>query len=173
MKLCKTESLSNSYVISSEEYSDDYNFYSANNDNSLILYHPWKKDENGNYSRKITTYKKDELDSIKLYKAVINDDYKYIIDHLKDFEESIETSNYIKEETNEYIIKSNLSIFNKNDIIYEDESKIKNVLITLIELIGIMGIGYFISCACDCSIKDLVFDISYYNRKYKINNIAI
>lgn len=129
-------------VINGQEYyKSDYLFNSKLPDNELKIYSPWELTEDNNYSRIIQIYDIDRLETFKLHEAVLNEDVEYIKKYFTDFKQEIEITNMQPKYNEGYVIDASLHFLDKSDILKEKESYLKNILITLGELIFALSCG--------------------------------
>ena len=133
------------YVTMDEEYRTNRWFDNAVPSNSLVIYSPWEE-QNGLYIRFKREYNIGSLISLDLYDAVLNADYGYIEQNITDYKEEIQTSNHInEEEPNDYIFQASLHILDKDDTLVYSETDLKNIIITIIEVILGLGAGSLIA----------------------------
>ena len=92
-KLYDLDYETNGYVSMDESYIIDEDGLPPN---ELTIYTPWKY-ENNQYTRYKREYDIDTVDSLKLFNAVLKEDYSYIEKNIKDYEEEIQTVNVIDE----------------------------------------------------------------------------
>ena len=153
---------SKGYVSMNEEYTN-FGILSVLDKNELVVYSPWKKTDNG-YSRTKREYKVKTIKSLELFDAVLNEDYSYIKDNITDFEEEVQTSNEIDEESNNYIIQASLRMLDKTDFITFDETELKNIIITIVEIVLGLGIPSIIAWRRDF---EYLYEIKYINEDYQ------
>lgn len=153
---------SKGYVSMNEEYIN-FGILSELDKNKLVVYSPWEKTDNG-YSRIKREYKVKTIKSLELFDAVLNEDYSYIEDNITDFKEEIQTSNNIDEESNNYIIQASLRMLDKTDLITFDETALKNIIITIVEIVLGLGIPSIIAWRRDF---EYLYEIKYINEDYQ------
>lgn len=151
----------NGYININEEYRTNRLIDDQLPSNSLIVYTPWKL-QDGQYIRVKREYDIGELTTLDLYKAVLENDYDYIIDNLKNYDEEKQVINKVNiSENNNYEMKASLHIRDDNDVLKYNESMTKNIIITLIELVLGLGVGSLIAYFRDFSIFFDVREINY------------
>lgn len=102
--------------------------------NSLIVYSPWKR-ENDGYIRFKREYDVNNV-TADLVDAIMNADYDYI-ENLDDYKEEKQVINRIELSNNDYQIDAQLHIMDKNDYLQVPESDGENFLVTLV--ISLLG----------------------------------
>ncbi len=129
----------NSYQNIQEEYIYIFDY---SPDNNLILYTPWKY-ENNQYTRLKKEFNPEKLNSLDLYNAVLSENYELIEELLNSayFEEKQVTNILNEPEDNQYFLKAKLNYLDLNDFITYDESNLDNFLITMGELVIILGVS--------------------------------
>lgn len=133
------------HVTMYDEYITNRWFHNSIPSNSLVIYSPWKE-QNGQYTRFKRVYNIGKLTSFDLYDAVLNADYGYIEQNVKDYKEEIQTTNYInEEEPNDYIFQASLHLLDKNDTLVYNESDLRNIIITIIEVVLGLSSGSLIA----------------------------
>ena len=134
----------NSYAEILEEYDEKKIFSDNLPDSKLTLYTPWEEVDN-NFVRAKRTFNLKNDDLLKLIDAIKNQDTDFIIHHLNDYDNEIQKSNVKLFDDNNNDIKMEAKIYflDMNDYIEVDESILKNLLITIIELCTILGISSF------------------------------
>lgn len=141
---CKSYNLdyqTNGYVTMDESYRTNGLLDDNLPSNELTIYTPWKY-ENSQYTRYKREYDIDKLNSLELFNAVLEEDYSYIEENLKDYKEEKQTVNSIDEtEKMDYFFEASLHMLDKNDTLKYNETDLKNIVITIVELILGLGIG--------------------------------
>lgn len=156
----------NSYVAMEDEYRTNGVFDDALPSNSLIVYTPWEE-QDGQYIRFKREYDIEKLTTLDLYNAVLDEDYDYISDNLKDYKEEKQTTNEINlEEDNDYFFEASLHMLDKEDVLKYNETSLKNMIITIIELILGLGIGGAIAYFRDF---EFMYELRIVNNNYKCN----
>lgn len=149
-----------SYRNKLEDFFNEIEFPSS----ELIIYTPWELKE-GQYIRYKREYNIDKLNTLDLYNAVLDEDYKYIEKNLKEYKEEIQVSNRIDElEKNIYFIDATLHFEDKSDFIEYNETNLKNIIITISELIVGIGLGALIAKIRDF---DYSYELSIVKRDYE------
>ncbi len=140
-KLYDLDYQTNGYVTMDESYRTNGLFDDNLPSNELTIYTPWKC-ENSQYTRYKREYDIDKLNSLELFNAVLEEDYSYIEENLKDYKEEKQTVNSIDEtEKMDYFFEASLHMLDKNDTLKYNETDLKNIVITIVELILGLGIG--------------------------------
>ena len=140
-KLYDLDYQTNGYVTMDESYRTNGLLYDNLPSNELTIYTPWKY-ENSQYTRYKREYDIDKLNSLELFNAVLEEDYSYIEENLKDYKEEKQTVNSIDEtEKMDYFFEASLHMLDKNDTLKYNETDLKNIVITIVELILGLGIG--------------------------------
>lgn len=151
------------YVTMDDEYRT-YGILDELKSNSLVVYSPWDE-QNGQYIRFKREYNIGTLNSLDLYDAVLNEDYSYIEENVTDFKEEIQTTNRInEEESNDYIIQASLHMLDMEDTLVFSETDLKNIIITIIEVVLGLGVGSIIAWKRDF---DYLWEIECINDEYK------
>jgi len=144
----KTYSLdyqTNEYEIENVSYNSKTWHDIESDNNELIIYTPWEY-ENNQYIRYKRTYDVKITNPEEAFTAVKSNNYKYIEDRVKTYKEEKQIINNIDfVEDNDYIIKASLHMLNLEETKSYKESDIKNLIITIVELILGIGIGSFIN----------------------------
>lgn len=140
-KLYDLDYQTNGYVTMEESYNKKHLLPNDLQSNELTIYTPWKY-ENNQYTRYKREYDIGKLDSLELFNAVLEEDYSYIEENMKDYKEEIQTVNSIDEtEKTDYFFDASLHMLDKNDTLKYTETDLKNIVITTVELIVALGIG--------------------------------
>lgn len=129
----------NGNIEAYENYEENYWYSTELPENMLMLYYPWTLNDNGTYSRIIREYNVDNLQTTDLYKAILAQDVDYIINTFGNYKESQETSNHLYDNNDGYVVEANINIFDKGDFIKYSESDLKNILITISEIVIALG----------------------------------
>lgn len=150
----------NAYV----KKEDEYIVLDELESNSLVVYSPWEG-QDSQYIRFKREYMIGTLETLDLYNAVLNGDYSYIEQNVTDYKEEIQTSNKInEEEQNDYIINASLNILDKGDTLLFSETDLRNIVITIIEVVLGIGIGGLIAWKRDF---DYIFEVQKVNSNYQ------
>lgn len=146
-------------ILETTTYQSFFDFSEFNN---LKIYTPWEKEGN-NYIRYIREYNLTNSDALKIYTAILDEDYKEIEDNLLDYTEEKQIRNIVNLENNSYHIEASLNFLDKDEKLRIKESDFKNIIITLID--GIIGlfIGYFTSEDFNYS-----YEIKKMNNEYQL-----
>lgn len=140
----KTYSLdyqTNGYVTMDESYRTDRWFDESLPSNKLIIYTPWELKDN-QYMRYKREYDVSKLSTLDLFDAVLDEDYDYIKENIKDYNEEKQVVNSIEEtEGQDYFFEASLHLLDKEDILKYNETDLKNTIITIVELVLGLGIG--------------------------------
>ena len=140
-KLYNLDYQTNGYVTMEESYRTNGLLDDDLPSNELTIYTPWKY-ENSQYTRYKREYDIDKLNSLELFNAVLEDDYSYIEENLKDYKEEKQTVNSIDEtEKMDYFFEASLHMIDKDDTLKYNETDLKNIIVTIIELILELGIS--------------------------------
>ena len=170
IKMYKTYNLdyqSNGYVQMDEEYSR-YNFFD-DHVNSLIVYMPWKKYEDG-YKRLKQTYKVDKI-SLDLYNEILNKNYDYIFNNLILNSEEEQFINVIDESKNDTIVRADLRLEDKEDVLKYNETDLRNTIVTISEILIILIGGAVVEYNRTYDYMDYIDSVKQANKEYK-NNVA-
>lgn len=144
-------------ILETTTYQSSFDFSESNN---LKIYTPWEKEGN-NYIRYIREYNLTNSDALKIYTAILEENYKKIEDSILDYTEEKQIRNIVNLENNSYHIEANLSFLDAEEQLQIEESELKNIIITIVD--GL--IGMLIGLA---AIKMENFNYSYEIKK--INN---
>ena len=129
------------YVTMDESYRTNRWFDDSLPSNQLIIYTPWEFKDN-QYTRFKREYDIDEITTLDLFDAVLEEDYAYITENIKEYKEEIQVANSIEEtEGQDYFFEASLHMLDKEDVLRYDETDLKNTIITIIELVLGLGIG--------------------------------
>lgn len=140
-KLYNLDYQTNGYVTMEESYNKKHLLTNDLQSNELTVYTPWKY-ENNQYTRYKREYDIGKLDSLELFNAVLEENYSYIEENLKDYKEEIQTTNRIDEtEKMDYFFEASLHMIDKDDTLKYNETDLKNIIVTIIELILELGIS--------------------------------
>lgn len=163
-KLYNLDYNSKAYVLMNEEYKTDRFIDDELPSSSLVIYTPYELIDN-EYVRYKRVYDLEYKVTLDLYNAIINEDYSFIENNLNDYKEEKQVINKINEEDNDIIVEANLHLFDKEDKLLFDESEIKNIIITIIEVILGIGIGGFATWLRD---YEYFYEIKKINKKYHL-----
>ncbi len=129
------------YVTMDEEYRTNRWFDDSLPRNSLTIYTPWEQKDN-QYVRLKREYDINSLTTLDLYNAVLAEDYEYIEENLKDYKEEKQVVSEIDSKiSNDYFFEASLHILDKEDVLKYNETDLKNIIITIIELVLGLAIG--------------------------------
>lgn len=168
-KLYDLDYQSNGYVAMDESYRTDGVFNNLPS-NKLTIYTPWKYEDN-QYIRYKREYDVDKLSSLELFNAILEEDYSYIEENMKDYKEEIQTVNRIDEtEKTDYFFDASLHMLDKNDTLKYNETDSKNISITVTELIFVLGIGALLAHYRNF---DYLYELSWINDDYNYEIEAI
>ena len=103
--------------------------------NELVIYTPWEYTD-GQYVRYKREYNVDEIDTLDLFWAVLEKNYDYISEKIKDYKEEVQISDSLMTTLGEdWFIRASLHMLDEEDILDYNETNFKNMVITAIELI--------------------------------------
>ena len=103
--------------------------------NELVIYTPWEYSD-GQYVRYKREYNVDEIDTLDLFWAVLEKNYDYISEKIKDYKEEVQISDSLMTTLGEdWFVRASLHMFDEEDILDYNETNFKNIVITAIELI--------------------------------------
>lgn len=157
------------YAIMNEEYRKNGFWDESLPSNSLVIYTPWEQ-EADKYVRSKRIYNLDNI-TLRLYDAVLMEDYVYIANYLTDYKEERQTCNKMYENVpNDFYFEASLHMFNKDEFFKYDESDLKNIVITIIELVLGFGVGGFIAFKRDF---EFFWEMEHVNDEYKCSIKAI
>lgn len=114
---------------------------------SLVVYTPWEKQDEY-YVRFKKEYDIDDRDlkTLDLYNAILDEDYNYVLENLKEYKEEKQVINEIGLKLeNDYLFDAELHILDANDILVYNETDSKNIRTTICDLILALGIGSVIA----------------------------
>lgn len=98
--------------------------------NELTVYTPWELKDN-QYMRYKRVYDVNDLSSISLYNAIIDEDYDYILENMNKYIEEIQYTNYIADgDEKDYYCKANLYYLDVDDVLLFNDPKIFDIKIT-------------------------------------------
>lgn len=144
-KTYNMEYQTNGVIDIDEEYKTSRWFDDPLSSNSLTIFTPWKLQDN-QYVRFKRVYNMGTLTTLDLYNAVLEENYDYINDNLKDYDEEKQIINKIDmNEEDNYEMKASLHIMDKDDFLKCDETMKKNIIISIIEIILGLGVGTLIA----------------------------
>ncbi len=169
-KTYNIEYQTNGSINIDEEYKTNSWFDEGQPSNSLTVYTPWKL-QDGQYIRFKREYNIGILKTLDLYNAVLEEDYDYINDMLKDYDEEKQIINQINvNQDNNYEMKASLCIIDKADILDYDETTKKNLAITIIELLIWIGSCVLIGKKRDF---DFLYEVQKNNDTYYRYTLAV
>lgn len=152
----------NGYV-SMEDYYTSFNDLQSN---ELVIYTPWEY-ENDQYIRYKRQYNINEVNILDLFDAVLEEDYDYIEENLKEYKEETQIINNIDEnEWKEYYIDASLHMLDKKDILKYDETEFENTITTILDLVIGLGIGALVIHFRNF---EYLRELRYINRAYHLN----
>ncbi len=103
--------------------------------NELVIYTPWEYSD-GQYVRYKREYNVDEIDTLDLFWAVLEKNYDYISEKIKDYKEEVQISDSLMTTLGEdWFVRASLHMLDEEDILDYNETNFKNMVITAIELI--------------------------------------
>lgn len=162
----------NGYVRMDDKYITNRWFDDSLPSNTLVVYTPWKE-QDGQYERFKREYNLDELTTLDLYNAVLDEDYNYVSENLKNYKVEKQVINKIDpKEVNNYFFEASLHILDKEDALKYNETDLKNMVITIIELALGLGIGGAKAYFRDFKFLYELREINY-NYNYKISSIKL
>lgn len=139
----KTYSLeyeTNGDVIIDETYSENSLINPFPNINELTIFTPWEYNNN-QYIRYKREYNIDKSTQ-DLFDAILNQNYNYILENLKEYKEETQVINKIEQtEEQKYFFKAKLQMLDSEDVLECNETELQNTIITIIELSLILVIG--------------------------------
>lgn len=155
----------NGYVTMDESYRTNRWFDDSLPSNELTIYTPWEFKDN-QYMRYKREYDIRKLNTLDLFDAVLEEDYAYITNNIKEYKEEIQVANSIEEtEGQDYFFEASLHMLDKEDVLKYNETNLKNTIITIIELVFGLGIGgaiaYFRDFEYLWELKDANIDYHY------------
>lgn len=158
------------YVTMDESYRTNRWFDDSLPSNELIIYTPWEF-QDGQYVRFKREYDIEKLSTLDLYDAVLDENYEYIKENLKECKEERQVVNSIEEtEGNDYFFQASLHMLDKDDVLKYNETDLKNTVITVIELILGLGVGAVIAHLRDF---EYLWELERVNDRYRYNIKAI
>lgn len=104
------------------DYCEKYVFNGIEESGKLILYYPYEKTNDNEYSRKIHKYNLFNAQHPLLYEAILQGNINYIIENFNDYEETIEKINYVPNEI-DYDIEASLAYKNLDDVLVYHENE--------------------------------------------------
>lgn len=103
--------------------------------NELVIYTPWEY-SNGQYVRYKREYNVDEINTLDLFWAVLEKNYGYISEKIKDYKEEVQISDSLMTTLGEdWFVRASLHMLDEEDILDYNETNFKNIVITVAELI--------------------------------------
>lgn len=155
----------NGYVTMDESYRTNRWFDDSLPSNELTIYTPWEFKDN-QYMRYKREYDISKLNTLDLFDAVLEEDYAYITNNIKEYKEELQVANSIEEtEGQDYFFEASLHMLDKEDVLKYNETDLKNTIITIIELVLGLGIGgaiaYFRDFEYLWELKDANNDYNY------------
>lgn len=160
----------NGYVTMDDEYRTNRWFDDSLPSNTLVVYTPWEE-QDGQYVRFKREYDVGKLTTLDLYNAVLNEDYNYIAENLEDYKEEKQVANEIDPtDDNNYYFEASLHMLDKGDALKYNETDLKNMVITIIELVLGLGIGGAIAYFRDFEFLYELREVND-NYSYKVSSI--
>lgn len=158
------------YVTMDESYRTNRWFDDSLPSNELIIYTPWEL-QDGQYVRFKREYDIEKLSTLDLYDAVLDENYEYIKENLKEYKEERQVVNSIEEtEGTDYFFQASLHTLDKDDVLKYNETDLKNTVITVVELILGLGVGAVIAHLRDF---EYLWELERVNDHYRYNIKAI
>ena len=152
------------YVTMDEEYRTNGLLDDSLPENSLTIYTPWEQKDN-QYVRFKREYDMNSVTTLDLYNAVLDEDYEYIEENLKDYKEEKQVVSEIDSKiSNDYFFEASLHMLDKEDVLKYNETDLKNIVITIIELILGLGIG---GALAYCRDYEYLYSIEKINDSYR------
>ena len=163
-------------VSMDEEYKTNRWFDDELPANKLTIYTPWELEDN-RYFRYKLNYTLGKLENLDLFNALLTEDYFYIKSNIGDnikygSQERQETENVQDVENSEYYFKANLTVLDEEDTLVYDETNLKNILVSISELLITGGIGVFCTRFRKFKYTDEIRKINN-GYKEKINDIQV
>lgn len=157
-KVYSLEYQTNGFITIDESYIINEEMGNILPQNELIIYTPWEY-KNNQYTRYKREYNIRMINTIDLFDAVLEENYTYITENIKEYKEEVQTVNSIEQtDGQDYIFEANLYMLDKEDTLKYNETEFKNNVITIIEILLGLGIGgaltYFKNFKYLCEIKD-------------------
>lgn len=146
-------------ITQESKYISNFQYHNRPTLSNLKLYTPWQKTDHNLYTRTIQIYDIPTLENLKLFDIVLEQNTEYIEKNYEIKEEQTEITNQTKTENNKTIIKAELNFLDENDAITKQETKFKNTIITISEIIITLGVG------------TILHRIRKFNYKDEINKI--
>lgn len=151
------------YVTMDDEYRTNRWFDDSLQSNTLVVYTPWEE-QDGKYVRFKREYDIGKLTTLDLYNAVLDEDYNYISENLEEYKEEKQVVNEIdQKEDSDYFFEASLHMLDKEDVLKYNETELKNIVITIIELVLGLGIGGAIAHFRDF---EFLYELRRVNRDY-------
>lgn len=158
------------YVTMDETYRTNRWFDDSLPSNELTIYTPWEYQDN-QYVRYKRDYDIGTLDTLDLFDAVLEEDYAYITEHIKDYKEERQVVNSIEEtEGLDYFFDASLHMLDKDDTLKYNETDLKNIIITIVELVLGLGIGGAVAYFRDF---EYLWELRDTNRDYRYRIKAV
>lgn len=115
----------NGYVTMDESYRTNRWFDDSLPSNELTIYTPWEFKDN-QYMRYKREYNISKLKTLDLFDAVLEEDYAYITNNIKEYKEEIQVANSIEEtEGQDYFFEASLHMLDKEDVLKYNETDLK------------------------------------------------
>lgn len=140
-KLYSLNYQTNGYITMDESFRSTRLVDPAIPTSNLVIYTPWEY-ENNQYIRYKRNYQIDKISTLDLFDAVLDENYDFVAENLKDYEEEKQVVNSIEEtEDIGYFFDANLYMLDKNITLKYNETELKNIVITIIEIVCGLGAG--------------------------------
>jgi hypothetical protein len=128
------------------------------------MYTPWEYKDN-QYVRYKREYDIDEININDLINAILDEDYVYIQEYIKEFKEEIQITNIVPEnESDDYFFDVSLHKFDRTDSLIYDETELRNIIVTIVDLVLGLGIGYAVAASRYFYLSD---ELSGVNQTYR------
>lgn len=131
----------NGYVTMEEYYKLNRWFDASLPSNELIIYTPWEYRDN-QYIRYKRSYNIGKIDTLDLFNAVLDEDYNYIAENLKEYDEETQFTNNIEDNEGQYyFFEASLHMLDQEDTFRHPETDLQNIIATSITLVLGLTIG--------------------------------
>ena len=161
------------YKVMEEEYIS-LGFGDTVKDSSLTIYTPWEEVHDGfhSFEEKPKVYRREKRvygSSVKSYeviKALMNNDFEYILKSIDDYKIEVQTCNELHEEPT-FMVEGSINILDRDDYISTKESPSDDLVVTIIEALLALGVGGIIAYKRDYEyIWQIKKDLREYRHKY-------
>lgn len=161
-KIYNLDYQTNGYLTMDEYYTEAVKLP----ENELVIYTPFEHSDN-QYTRYKRQYEINEVNILDLFDAIIEEDYAYIEENLKEYKEETQIINNIDEnEWKEYYIKASLHMLDKNDVLKYNETEFENTITTILDLVIGLGIGALVTHFRNF---EYLRELRYINWAYHLN----